>query len=519
MTARIPQVADIVKVKGSGEITIKKDLRKLFDTDKKSLYITVGEEVLLSTRKSKGSQEVALTNNRISVEGRVAELLQLEKGSHVAMIQRDGGLALKHLVIEDWRDGVKPQILDRETPYAVSRSAARIFWPEEALPRLRDECKGLRLEHDVRKYLCGRESLWAWRARKLLGMREKGDAELRQRLVKQRVDGQQENGSWGDSLMRTARNLRELVELGTRGSAAPVRKAATWLLSRPESPHKPGAFLLTDELIDELDFCVQKGKTKPGKHFRERTKVEEKVAAAEGDDMFRRGCGPRFLWPNAVTIEALTLAGYGEHPRVKAAVAAAVGSDWCECHISYRGKPKTPTDARLTQRVEDVKHKFRYGGLNTLQELGILALSRKCDFQTRRVSHRREGNVDVYEVAPKKGHSGPCGLVLARCLSCVKDTIAQRWLEPRLWVHGTGPVLQYAPDGNLCCPAAMDLDTAARYDYPVTKMRIMIVVPDIVRTQNDDGSWGHAPHVDMTTFAVVRALLKVRGLLPKSALP
>jgi hypothetical protein len=220
--------------------------------------------------------------------------------------------------------------------------------------------------------------------------------------------------------MRTARSLRELAELGVRRNAVPVRKAATWLLSRPESPHKPGAFLLTDELVDELDFCVKKGRTKPGKHFRERTKPAEKVAAAEGDDMFRRGCGPRFLWPNAVAVEALALAGYGDHPRVKAAVAAAVGSDWC---------------------------------------------------------------------------------------------------EPRLWGHGPGPILRYGSDANLCCPAAMDLDTIARFDYPVTKMRIMIAVPDIVRTQNDDGSWGRAPHIDMTTFSVARALLKVRGLLPQSALP
>jgi len=67
MKDRMPQVADIVKVKGSGEITIKKDLRAFFDTDRKSLYITIGDEVVLSNRKTPRAEEAHLANNRISV--------------------------------------------------------------------------------------------------------------------------------------------------------------------------------------------------------------------------------------------------------------------------------------------------------------------------------------------------------------------------------------------------------------------------------------------------------------------
>lgn len=517
---QIPQVADIVKVKGGHEITLKKDIRQHFDVDSNQLYLGVGAEALLSTRKTSGARPVALEKNRLRLDDELLSRLELAKGDRVALIQRGDDLALKKLSIDGWRESDAARIIDYETAYHVLRVAYVNRMPEEALPQLTQACSRMKLKRDVRDYLRGRETFWAWRGREAIGMAGKADGRVGEALIQARVEAQEEDGSWENSVVLTAKRLRELGELGVPRDAASARQAAEWLLARPESPHKPGAFFLNDELVPELAFCVEKGRSKPGKkYFRERTKPAEKEAGGAADDLFHHACGPRFLWPNALVLEALVYMGYEDHERVRKSIAAMAGSDWCECHVDYSKPPEPPSEDDMEMKLQSDMMKFRQGGLHSVEELGILALSRKCDFQTRRVSHCRKDGKDVYEIREKNPWSGPCPVVIARALSCVPDKTVQKRIERQLWniardCDSPQKSARYFYDSR---PLA--LDALARYENPIAKTGIMKSVPWIIDLQNADGSWGEEPYTDAATFAVLRALTSVKQYLPAGMLP
>lgn len=168
----------------------------------------------------------------------------------MGLVQRGNAVAIKRFEISE-REGERARMIDIETGYRITRIIEVNPMPERALRKLKRKYQRFRLRYDVMKFLRGRRTFEAWKARRILGKTERADEDLRKELLRERVESQSADGSWGGAPTITARNLRELADLGLRPNAKEVKRAVSWLMKRPESPYNPGMFFVRDELVRE----------------------------------------------------------------------------------------------------------------------------------------------------------------------------------------------------------------------------------------------------------------------------
>ena len=91
-------------------------------------------------------------------------------------------------------------------------------------------------------YFAERQTRAGYVARKLLGVPHPEDDRLAQAQVRERRGKLRSDGSHGGDLVQTAWALWELMDLGLPRDAAPIQKAASWMLARQD---KDGAFGLS----------------------------------------------------------------------------------------------------------------------------------------------------------------------------------------------------------------------------------------------------------------------------------
>jgi hypothetical protein len=458
-----------------------------------------------------------LNGNRLLLPPEIIAELDLEQGDLLAFVQRKEAVVLKKVGVQEQAGGCA-RIVDRETARQITRVAQTSPLPAQLLPALQAQYGDASLRYDVRTYLAGRPTLAAWKARKLIGSDGPDDGALREELAQVRLREQDEDGSWGGDVVRTARALRELGELGLASDAREVRAGVDWLLARPQSSANPGMFFLTDELVAKQAAVVESRAQGKGGRFREIKKSEQRLVMA-GDDLINMPCGPRIMWPNALAIEALLGLGYEGQPRVRAALELMVTRDWCECGyqhgLSSWRDTKPVTDEQIAQFESECMAEYRYGGLRNVADLVKMDVTAKA-----RVVHRREDGVDVYFLA-MADHIQGCEAITTRAMSQVKDTRMRRFAEAHLWrfasrqrADGTFPPERY---GSGFTREGL-LQLFARYDHPVSKVVIVRSLPWIVEIQNADGSWGEGPRKDAATLAVLTALRVASAYLPHGLL-
>jgi hypothetical protein len=246
----IPQVVAILPVDQDQSIKLIQPVRKHLGLGNRtpatlSIRIIQGEVVLA---RSGGGQEIVLDRKRIRLSQDVFQMLGLGEGSMVA---------IKKIEIVE-REGERARIVDLETAYKVTRMALTNPMPERLLPRLREQNKNFKLRHDVKRFRRNRQTFEAWKARRILGVAESTDEELRRKLVEQRLQRQLDDGSWEGQVPTTARNLRELADLGMGKNDDEIRRAVGWLVKRPQSRYNPGMFFLTDNLAETQEKLIER---------------------------------------------------------------------------------------------------------------------------------------------------------------------------------------------------------------------------------------------------------------------
>ena len=526
--AAIPQLVEIARLSAAGTLTLKRRERRYLGSDAGPFYLSTDSEVLISATKAGNVSPAQVTGKRLLLPEDVQRRLAIQEGSPVALIEREGCLALKKMVVQE-KEGAHAYAEDFESPTQLTRVAVTNPPPERLLPALQKKFARKKLRHDAGRFLRGRRSLAAWQARALLGRPDDDDAELRQQLIRQRLDAQEKNGSWCKEVTSTARALRELAELGVSARKVEVRRGAEWLLKRAKSPVNLGMFFLTDELVQHQKECL-----KPGRRFRDHSKPREIELCAKGDDLFKGCCGQRILWPNAIALEALIALGYEEHPRVQQAIRTTLLNGWCECAGQHglrdekgRVPPPDTIDEWVAKAIADAatwaQNEYTYGGVG-----GGAGGFCWVDPNTRwpdlaRISHRTVRGKDAY-LLRMPFYVGPCEVVTLRAFAGLKD----RRLRSRGEAQLGRIVGRQQPDGTINpqdfprafhSAPAMCLRVFAAFERPIARAGIMRSVPWIVKAQNRDGSWGEEPRKDATTLAVLRALVSGRDYLPAGLSP
>jgi hypothetical protein len=515
----VPQIVAITRVSKDGKLGLKKAVREQIGVaEGQALYLDVQDEILLTTEAGRGQEVPMDGRNRICLpEGVLAEL-GLAMGGLVGLVQRPRAVAVKAVEIAEAEAG-QARLIDIETPRKVIRLVETTPQPDDLLPKLAEQRKDLTLRYDVMSFLQGKQTLAAWKARRLLGKPDPADEALRQKSIEERLAGQGEDGSWDGQVIGTARMLRELADLGMAQENKAMRRGAEWLLHRSQSAYNPGMFFATDELVEEqAKVIAERGR------FRQ-LKTSEKRRIMGGDDMIRKPCGPRIMWPNALVLETLLYLGYEGHPRVQTALRFMTIHDWCECgyqHGAHRWKrPEPMSMAEIEAFERQCVHQYRYGGLRSLDELQKADLSQPT-FQYPRVARAATARGDEY-LLQMQTHTQGCEFITTRAMSHVEDARMRRFAEAHLWRFASR---QHAPNGAFAEESygtGFDqtgiLEAFARYDHPASRVVIMRAVPWIVEAQNEDGSWGEEPNKDVSSLAVLRALDRVKAYLPPGLAP
>lgn len=515
MTVGTPQIISIVPISPDGKMDIDKSVWHYLGK-KGTLFLHVRDEVLLSVERRNGEETDVKDGKKIILPEGALKKLNIRTRSLVGLVQRGNAVAIKRFEVSE-REGERARIVDIETKYRITRMIEVNPMPEKALRNLKRKYKRFRLRHDAMKFLHGRRTFEAWKARRILGKTERSDEDLRRELVRERLESQSEDGSWEGAPTITARNLRELADLGMRRDAKEVRRAVSWLMKRPESPYNPGMFFVTDELVTEQEEVIRRRRKQtkgPRDRFRQKRGPEIKLVKA-GDDLIGKPCGPRIMWPNALVLEALLKLGCERKERIRRALWTLLLHDWCECayqHGLSGFSRKEPYSIEEITRVEgECMLQYRYGGMNNIKEEAYKANA------IPRIGRDIKAGAEEYPLR-MPSHLQGCELITTRAMSQVGDERIKRYAEAHLWrfvgrQHSAdGRYIGNYPEGYFSHSQAGYLSLFASYDHPVSKVAIMRSIPWMVNNQNRDGSWGDEPNKDSSTLAVISALKNV-GLI------
>lgn len=525
LLGKIPQIVAILPVKTGGKLRLVKSVKDYLGLEKEqSLYLDNKDEILLTTGASNKPEIAVDRGGSLFLPEAVIQQLELTESSLVGLVQRPNAVAVKKVEIEEIsRD--KPRLVDIETPTKIVRRVEVPPMPDDLICKLHVEYAALQLHYDIKDFVKGRSNLAAWKTRQMLDCADPSDVDFCQKMIKERFAAQEENGSWSENVILTARNLRELAELGVDKKHEELQRAAAWLMDRSQSVHNPGMFFAADPLVKEqaevaAQRKVQKQGTRP--RFRQ-IKTSEKKHIMSGDDLIYAPCGPRIMWPNGLTMEALLALGYEDQERMQTLLETLTSQDWCECGYQNGagagvGRKPLAEDA-LTAFEASCIAQYRYNGLLDSQELKQADMAhRTFAMRVAQVPAEGIGDGENVFILGMPDHIQGCEFITTRSLSQVRDSKARRFAEAHLWRFASR---QYAADGTFPSERygtgfhqAGILQAIARYDHPVVRVIILRALPWIVQNQNADGSWGEGERKDAETCAIIYALLSVRELLP-----
>jgi hypothetical protein len=539
----IPQVVAILPVDQDQSIWLKQAARDYLGVgDRKApLYVRlVRDEVILSS--SGEGVEIAIDDRkRIRLLRDFFEMLGLGEGPMVALIERERGLAVKRFELVQEEGDEVAGLVDVETPRRLIRKAITNPMPEEALPKLRERYRDLQFRHDVGAFLAGRRTLEAWKARRILGTAESGDEKLMAGLREERLRRQLPDGSWEQYATITARNLRELSDLGMTMEDPEIRRGAQWLLDRPESEYNPGMFFATDDLVKEQAEVIKRRRkhTKgPKERFNDRKALEVGLVRA-ADNLMVWPCGPRISWTTAIVLEALLRLGLEDEERVRSALWMLKACRWCDNSQQHGISPDKQNPAMVDEpaviktmlapswlgidmkssvksvaEFDEESVKAYRNGVQGREKI-LMNDRTSVRFHLRRQTHLSTDSGEVYGLS-MPGLGAGCMVVMVRALSQVKDRLLRGLVEAHLWHlvssqdrHGAFRGRRYFTD-----PTIFMLDLLSRYDHPVATLGILRAVPWMLRNQKEDGSWGEEPYKDSATLIVLEALGKVSEYLP-----
>jgi hypothetical protein len=306
-----------------------------------------------------GGRSVTLT-----LTAKVAGHLSSSGAAGLALVRRGGeGTVLPVLVREHAPDLLGPRIVDEVRDADIVRHAipgpSREGWTAKALRQLEEILCAEPFDMDPVPAI-GEGNDWvAWMTRnRILGRPAPGDDHVSDGLIAEIASQQCDDGSWG-AVPATAYAMLGVLALGAAPSERGLRRAAGWLLDRPEPPPRPGMWMLNQDYLDQWLSCRQPKETRTFAPCDfQWTPPDEETNFFSWDfpeheqDQFRAqpfqrfiptcarhhapACEPRITHVSAVVGAALLRSGCADHPRLRRYVNTVfhLGGEWgywCGC--------------------------------------------------------------------------------------------------------------------------------------------------------------------------------------------
>ncbi|MFC1718383.1 hypothetical protein ACFL6S_32305, partial [Candidatus Poribacteria bacterium] len=245
-------------------------------------------------------------------------------------------LELLHVRVQEHNpDVLGPRIIDeiQESPGAartIVRHIAKGFeygdLTSEKLQELEDLICSKPFSYDPLRELSAGADWVSWKMRnEILHQPAPDDESLRQKLVDEIFTGQMENGSWGDSVMKTAYGVLRALSVQVPVDDSRIRQAAQWLLNWAQPVGRPGMWMLSDKHRQEWD-AIKNGETRTddGQYTIGFDDENCDFVRAEEQQQVIATCARHFtglcdsmLHPSATVADTLCRCGYADHPRVR----------------------------------------------------------------------------------------------------------------------------------------------------------------------------------------------------------
>ncbi|MFX1285077.1 MAG: hypothetical protein ACFFB5_15560 [Promethearchaeota archaeon] len=507
----IPQMIDYKTIHGTGKVSVKKAIDFLDVSKKDSITLSTDGEIRIST-KFEGVELPILSRYKVELPKYVLQKLGISGKATICFIQRSDAVAIKRLDIKVIESDF-PRIIDIETSYVVTRQIETFGDPKNIYKKLETEKKLLNIKINPNDYWKDKSTFHGWKARQILDIKDENDKELQLELIQLRLSSQSENGSWKNELPLTAKVLIELFELGLTCDHPQVAKAISWLLEQPQSPHNPGMFFLSEDLVQkQIKIIDQRLKQKSGSRPRFRNRVKSEINQIyEADELYYNPCGPRIMWVNGIVMETLLRYGYESHKRIQVALDTLAFGHWCECHYQH-GKSSWKRKQSLSlAEIEDYYNQtlieFKQGGI---VDLGLLSSILSQTFMLRLEEKILENHTEYLLRMPMPQQG--CEYITVNALSHVINDRISRLVEAHLWrfaalLYNTlqQPIMSIEGEQN-SLTIYFQLRVLAKYDSLPSKLGILFALPWIINNQNKDGTWGTENYKESATLAVIEAL-------------
>jgi hypothetical protein len=514
MSSSIPQVIATQQVSKTFFVRINKAVQKTLRLEGNSLHASMQAPLILSANPFEGSHHFDIAKNKFPIPEAVSSAMELQPKDRIALIEHELGITIKKIVASE-QSGDVASLREEEDDFSLHRILTTNPQPEAIIADLPPQLAELRLQVDPNAYWKQRDNVEAWTARKTLGNPALTDDVLRNTLLAELQESQSDNGSWQDDLLTTAKNLENAQTLGASPDADFMRNAIDWILALPQSPHNPGMFFLTAQLVEKQISVVQDRLDGKGGRFRERRaseirRVREVIPTAHDP------CAPRLMWPNALVLDVLLQLGYEAHPRVQAICWTLRTQDWCECSYQHgltQWRQKEPMTAEQVEAFEQLcKEEYRLGGYFAIDDLYT-----HTGDEVKRVKQTVEADSLTYGIQLPT-HVQPCESVTTRSLSKIEDPLLRKFAVAHLWRFAG---VQHPPDftfslgGQKHTSPYYYFELFSRYvELPIAQMVMLRMLPWIIADQNEDGSWCEGTMKDAATLSVIQGLVALKSILP-----
>lgn len=511
----IPQIIAYTSISEKGVIFFKKKVKDYLKIDEiQPITISSENEILLSAKEG-GVKLTILPGNRLQLPSYVLKKLQLTKKSKICFIQRKNTVAIKKFEIEVI-DAKLPRIVDFETPYLVTRRVETFGDPIEIYDQLKNQKDDFKLKFNVKKFWQNKKSLYAWKARQVLCSIEESDNEFQIDLIQERLQSQNDNGSWGNNVISTAKNILELNKLGLNSNHPQIQKAISYLIDQQQSSYNPGMFFLKEDLVKEqLEIVEQRKQQTRGTRDRFRKKVSSEIKQITlFDKLYFNPCGQRIIWANAIVMETLLAFGYEFHNRIQIALDTLAFTRWCECAYQHGKSDWRRVNSKSLKEIENFQKQtifeFKHGGISNFETLGIIPSQNHF----LRIKEKTKKNHIEYILRMPMPQQG-CEYITTGALHQVKDERISNLVQAHLWRFTAllfnalqQPVIATELE-KYNITYYFQLQVLAKYDSLPAKLGIHLALPWIVENQNENGSWGEEKYRESATLAVINALNKI----------
>lgn len=510
----IPQIIDYKTLHRTGKVSVKKVMDFLNVSKTDSITLSTDDEILISS-KSDGIRLPILPRYKVQIPKYVLQKLGISGKATICFIQRSNAVAIKRFDINKVESDY-PRIIDIETSYAVTRQVETFGDPVNIYEKLKTEKTLLNIKINPNDYWKDKNTFNGWKARQIFDIENVNDKELQLELIQQRLSSQSENGSWENKLPLTAKVLIELKELGMTIDHPQVKKAISWLLEQPQSPHNPGMFLLSEDLVQkQIEIVDQRLKQTSGQRprFRKRVKSEIKQIS-EADELYYNPCGSRIMWVNGIVMEALLLYDYESHKRLQSALDTLAFGNWCECHYQH-GKSawkrkQSPSLAEIEDYYNQTLIEFKQGGIVDIDLLSSIP-SQTFMLRLEEKILKKHTEYLLRMPMPQQG----CEYITVNALSQVTNDRINRLVEAHLWrfaallYNALQQPIMSIEGAKYSLTIYLQLRVLAKYDSLPAKLGILFALPWVINNQNRDGTWGTDDYRESATLAVIEALKRI----------